>query len=162
MERLTHGFPPLVRTHSTILILGSFPSVKSRESAFFYMHPQNKFWRILADVYGDDFVGTDIDAKTALLVRHGLALYDVVEACAIHGSGDASIRDVVPSDLEKIMAGTEIRRIVINGAKAWQLFQKYDAAYLAIAVPLPSTSPANAAMPYDTLLERWKQALSID
>jgi len=162
MERVSHGFPPLVRPDSVVLILGSFPSVRSRESAFFYMHPQNRFWHILSDVFRDDFVGGDIAQRTALLAKHKIALYDVVEACTINGSRDASIQDVVFADVAGILARAPIAKILVNGAKAWKLFQKHDAADHSIAVPLPSTSPANAAMTYGKLLERWRKALLDD
>ncbi len=162
MERASHGFPPLVRPDSVLLVLGSFPSVTSREAAFFYMHPQNRFWRILSDVFGEDFAKADVAERTALLEKRKIALYDVVESCTIEGSGDASIRDVVPSDLAGIVSCAPIGKILVNGAKAWTLFQRHHAAYLPIAVPLPSTSPANAAMTYETLLGRWKRALLDD
>ena len=151
-----HPIPPLYGPGSHTLILGSFPSVKSREGMFFYHHPQNRFWKVLAAVYGCAVPETIADKK-ALVLDHGLALWDVIAACDIEGSSDASIRGVVPNDLSPILAGAPIRRIFCNGAAAWKLYQKHQVARTGLsAVQLPSTSPANAAWNLPALVEAWQ------
>ena len=162
---LTHGFGPLYDGDSETLILGSFPSVKSREQAFFYGHPQNRFWRIIAALYGEPVPGTDaseetIAAKRALILRHHLALYDVIEECDILGSSDSSIRNVVPADLRPILRGSAVRRIFVNGKTAGKYYEKYLEPVTGIkAAVLPSSSPANAAWSLSGLTEAWRKAL---
>ena len=153
---LTHGFGPVFDESSQLLILGSFPSVKSREAAFFYGHPRNRFWQVLAAVFGDELPGT-VGEKRAFLHRHGVALYDVIESCSIVGSSDSSIRDVVPADLRPILSVGRIGdRIFTNGQKASALYARYLYPVLGVAAhPLPSTSPANAAASLQELIERW-------
>ena len=125
-ETIIHPIPPLYRENSKILILGSFPSVKSRESAFFYGHPQNRFWKVM--------------------IRHRIAAWDVIHSCTIRGSSDASIRDVVPNDLTVILDHAPIRQIFVNGKTAEKMYRKYiEPVIERPAVCLPSTSPANAA-----------------
>jgi double-stranded uracil-DNA glycosylase len=156
-ERVSHGFPAFVRPDSTILLLGSFPSVKSREEGFFYAHPQNRFWRLLADLYGEKKPET-IAEKKALLTVHHLALYDVVESCSISGSSDASISEVVYADIPALLQGTAIRRIVLNGQKAASLYQAHWTLDRPLFI-LPSSSSANAAKSYESLKEEWQTAL---
>ena len=164
-QHLTHGFGPLYDDQSEVLILGSFPSVKSREQAFFYGHPQNRFWKIIAALYGEPVPGTDasretIEAKRALILRHHLALYDVIEACEILGSSDSSIRGVVPADLQPILQGSRVGRIFVNGKTAGKYYEKYLESVTGIrAVVLPSSSPANAAWSLEKLTEAWGKAL---
>lgn len=162
MTRVTHGFPPERDATSELLILGSFPSVRSRAAGFFYMHPRNRFWRILAAVYDPEFATADVPRRKELLRRHGIALYDVIETCTIEGSADATIRDVVPADIGGILAGTAIRRILVNGATAWRWFERTQRAFLPLGFRLPSTSPANAAMRDEDLLALWRKALQED
>lgn len=157
-KHLEHGFGPCYDENSEILILGSFPSAKSREQNFFYGHPMNRFWRVLGKVYGVEFCG-DIDKKKRILQDIHVALYDVIDACDIIGSSDASIKNPVITDLFPILNTAKIRLIVLNGKTAGRLFEKYhlpilgpDTAY----VVMPSTSPANAAMSLDRLVEAWK------
>ena len=119
-ETIIHPIPPLYREDSKILILGSFPSVKSRESAFFYGHPQNRFWKVMAAVFEDD-VPSDVPQKRAFLIRHQVAAWDVIHSCTIRGSSDASIKDVVPNDLTIILDHAPIRRIFVNGKTADRL-----------------------------------------
>ena len=159
-ETLEHGFGPFCRADSRLLILGSFPSVKSREYGFFYGHPQNRFWPLLARLCGEGVPGT-LEEKKALLARSGVALYDVIERCSIVGSADSSIRDVIPADLGPLLAGSEIGgSIFVNGAKAFALYQRYLDPSLGIpAVKLPSTSPANAAFSLDRLAQIWGEKL---
>ena len=166
-QHLTHGFGPLYDEASEVLILGSFPSVKSREQAFFYGHPQNRFWRIIAALYGEPVPGTGtseetIAAKRALIHRHHLALYDVIEECDILGSSDSSIRNVVPADLGPILAGSKIARIFVNGKTAGKYYEKYLEPVTGIkATVLPSSSPANAAWSLEKLTEAWRKALQL-
>lgn len=153
---LTHPFPPVYDEHARILILGSFPSVKSREQGFFYGHPQNRFWRVLAAVFGEEVPKT-VPERRAFLLRCGVALWDVLAACEIKGSADASIRQAEPNDLAMILARAPIRAIYANGQTAGDLYRRFDEPkLLRSAVVLPSTSPANAAWTLDRLIEAWK------
>ena len=158
---LSHGFGPFVEADSRVLILGSFPSVKSREEAFFYGHARNRFWPVLAALCGEE-PPRSVEEKRALLRRHRIALYDVIERCSIVGSSDSSIRDVEPADLGAILAAGQIGgRIFVNGKRAAALYEKYHLPVLGLpAVTLPSTSPANAALSLPELTERWRAALS--
>ena len=161
MERtlITHPIPPVYDKCSEVLILGSFPSVKSREAAFFYGHPQNRFWQVLAAVCEESMPVT-VEEKTALLLRRHIALWDVIASCTITGSSDSSIRDVVPNDLRPILEASGLRRIFVNGKTAWRLYEKYIGPELGIpAICLPSTSPANAAWNTEKLIDAWKVIL---
>ena len=154
-ERILHPIPPVYDGHSELLILGSFPSVKSREAAFFYGHPQNRFWRVLAALY-DEPVPQNTEEKRALLLRRHVAAWDVIASCSIVGSSDSSIRDVVPNDLRPILRSSGLTRIFVNGKTAEKLYRRYIEPTLGIkAVCLPSTSPANAAYSLDRLIEAW-------
>ena len=160
VKRQNHEFPPVYDENSEILILGSFPSVKSREMQFFYGHPQNRFWKVLAQVLNET-VPQMIPEKKEMLLRHHIALWDVIASCDIAGSSDSSIRNVVPNDLAYIIGRSRITRIYANGAKSKQLYDKYLAKELGIeAVQLPSTSPANAAWNLEKLKSEWKICLS--
>lgn len=159
MERIQirHPIPPVYDEHSELLILGSFPSVKSREDAFFYGHPRNRFWRVLAEVYGEP-IPAGVDEKKALLYRRHIALWDVIASCSIVGSDDSSIRDVTVNDLRPILQTSGLRRIYVNGKTAQRLYQKYTEPVLGLpAVALPSTSPANASWKTDALVRVWKR-----
>ena len=154
-----HNIEPVFDADSRILILGSFPSVKSREAAFFYHHPQNRFWKVLAGVTGDD-VPVTIEEKKAFLHRHHIAVWDVIASCTITGSSDASIRDVVPNPVSELLEKTKINRIFVNGKTAEKLYNRYlKAACGQEATVLPSTSPANAAWKLPELTEAWKTAI---
>ena len=158
-EQLVHPFPPTWDEHSEILILGSFPSVKSREMAYFYGHPQNRFWRLIAALYEDDTPQT-VEERRAFLLRHHIALWDVIASCTIVGSSDNSIRDAMPNDIRPILAGAPIREIYTNGQTSFRLYRKYLLPEIGIeAVCLPSTSPANAAWSFDRLLSAWSAIL---
>ena len=151
-----HTIEPVYNSDSRVLILGSFPSVKSREQQFFYGHPQNRFWRVVAGVF-DCPVPQTVPEKKALLLGHGIAVWDVIASCTISGSSDASIRDVVPNDISGILEAADIRKIYANGAKSYELYQKYIYPKTKREiVKLPSTSPANAVFSYERLLEAWK------
>ena len=155
-ERILHPIPPVYDEHSELLILGSFPSVKSREAAFFYGHPQNRFWRVLAALY-DEPVPQNTEEKRALLLRRHIAAWDVIASCSIVGSSDSSIRDVVPNDLRPILRSSGLTRIYVNGKTAEKLYRRYIEPTLGIeAVCLPSTSPANAAYSLDRLIDAWR------
>ena len=162
MERqlVEHGFGPFFRSDSSLLILGSFPSVKSREARFFYGHPQNRFWPLMARLCGEQRPQT-LSEKVAFLERNRIALYDVIERCTIVGSSDSSIRDVEPAELRPILAASQIGgRIFTNGAAASRLYRKYQFPLLGLeAIGLPSTSPANAAFSLEKLEERWAALL---
>ncbi len=157
---LEHGFGPFFDEESQILILGSFPSIKSREQGFFYGHPRNRFWAVLAAVYGSETPQTITEKKCFLRMNH-IALYDVIERCSIVGSSDSSIRDVVPADLGPILQKGQIgSRIFTNGKKASSLYRRFLLPITGIpACDLPSTSPANAAMNLSLLTEFWRSAL---
>ena len=156
-EHIVHPFPPLYDAESEILILGSLPSVKSREQLFFYGHPQNRFWRIMSAVLKEGLPVT-IDEKKVMLHRNHIALWDTIYSCDIIGSSDSSIRNVVPTDLRTILAESRIRRIYCNGAASGKYYRKYQEKLLGMeAVILPSTSPANAAYSVEHLTEIWQQ-----
>ena len=154
-ENISHTFTPVYDERSEILILGTFPSVKSRENNFYYGHPQNRFWRVLAHVLGES-VPTDIEEKRALLLRHRIALWDTVAACSVTGSADAGIRDVVPNDISAILRTAPIRAIYTNGAKAHERYRRHILPSTGIEdIKLPSTSPANAAWRFERLCGEW-------
>ena len=159
MDRLSHPFPPLYDAESRILILGSFPSVKSREAMFFYGHPQNRFWRVVPTVLGCDCPRT-IEEKQQMLYAHHIALWDTIASCEIEGSSDSSIRGVVPNDLTPILRGADIRQIYCNGGTSYQYFRRYQQQLTGReAVKLPSTSPANAAWSAERLTAAWRVIL---
>lgn len=158
---LTHAFPPVIDEGSQILILGSFPSVKSREDAFYYMHPQNRFWPLLAKLFKDNhFLDASIVVKRETLKRHRVALYDAIERCTIKGSKDSTIENAVPTDVKKLIEGTNIRTIVLNGRKAETLFKKHNASLVHMSVSVPSTSPANAQYDMKRLMDHWNKILT--
>lgn len=155
-ERISHTFAPIYNEKSRILILGSFPSVKSRENQFYYGHPQNRFWKVVAGVLGVKVPET-IEEKKNMLLDHGIAVWDVIESCTIHGSSDSSIKDVVVNDFSEILEHSAVERIYVNGGKAYELYEKYARKKTGIpAIKLPSTSPANAAWKVERLMEAWK------
>lgn len=155
-ETVLHEIAPVYDENSGILILGSFPSVKSREGNFFYNHSQNRFWKVLAAVL-EISVPESVEEKKEMLLKHGIALWDVVGSCTISGSSDSSIRDVVPNPVEDILKNTGIRTIYTNGGTAHRLYEKYLRPAIGMeAVRLPSTSPANAAWNLERLTEAWK------
>lgn len=154
--RLDHPFPPLFDSQSDTLILGSFPSVKSREAMFFYGHPQNRFWRVIAALYGEE-VPVTTEEKSALILRNHLALWDSIKSCTITGSSDSSVRDAVPNDLSVIIQNSRVDRVFCNGALSYKLYTKYVFSQSGIeAVKLPSTSPANAVYSLDRLTREWR------
>lgn len=150
-----HPIEPVYDKNSKILILGSFPSVKSREAEFFYAHPQNRFWRVLAAVCKEEIPDT-IEEKKNFLLKNNIAVWDVIHSCEIAGSSDSSIKNVVPNDLSEILSNSRIKRIYVNGKKAFALYNKYIKKKTGLeAVCLPSTSPANASWSLERLIEVW-------
>jgi len=161
METATviHPFEPVWDERSRILILGSFPSVRSRMTEFYYGHPQNRFWPLLARLYGEDVPQTNAERR-AFVLRHGIALWDAIESCRITGSSDASIRNAKPNDIARLISQANIDRIFCNGQQAHRIFLRYCAETCPLsAVPLPSTSAANAAWTLDRLAGAWKTIL---
>ena len=155
MDRVSHPIPPLYRKDSRILILGSFPSVKSREGMFFYHHPQNRFWKVISSVFQRPLPVTVEDKKEMLLACR-LAVWDVIKSCEITGSADSSIKNVIPNEISHILKVTEVNSIITNGNTAHQLYMKYIFPETMLeAVKLPSTSPANAGYSLDRLIEEW-------
>lgn len=156
MSAVIHNIPPVFDKDSEVLILGSFPSVKSRKSEFFYGHPQNRFWKVTAAVFGCDAPKTTEEKKAFLLKNH-IALWDVVGSCEIEGSADSTIKNVVPNDIEMILSTADIRQIFVNGKTGEKYYKKYIQPKInRAAVCLPSTSPANAAKSLADLIDEWK------
>ena len=152
---IQHPFPPLYDKNSKILILGSFPSVKSREQMFFYGHPQNRFWKVISAVLGVD-VPVTVEEKKDLLHTHHVAVWDVIASCDITGSSDSSIKNVVANDLSVILQEADIKQIFVNGKTAERYYNKYIRDVIGRgAICLPSTSPANAAWSIDRLVRSW-------
>ena len=159
-ENQVHTIEPVFDSKSKILILGSFPSVKSREAGFFYGHPQNRFWKVLAGICGAE-TPVSIEEKKRFLLEHHIAVWDVIASCVITGSSDSSIREVVPNDLEKVLTAAPIQCIFCNGGTSHRLYNQYLCAKTGReAVKLPSTSPANAAWNLEKLKNEWKICLN--
>ena len=155
-EHIEHPFEPLYDSDSKILILGSFPSVKSRETLFFYGHPRNRFWQVTAKVFGESVPET-VDEKKEFLHRNHIALWDTIASCDIVGSSDSSIRNVVPTDLARIIDNSKVMRVFCNGGTSHKYYEKYHEEALGIkAVKMPSTSPANAAWSLERLIDAWR------
>ena len=155
-SHIIHPIPPVFDTDSRILILGSFPSVKSRESCFFYGHPQNRFWKLLARLRKED-IPSSVEEKKAFLLRNHIAVWDTIHSCSIEGSSDSSIRDVVPNDLASILDHSSIQAIYTNGGLSGKMYDRFFRKQTGIeAIKLPSTSPANAAWNLDRLTDAWK------
>ncbi len=156
---INHPISPYFNESSTILILGSFPSVKSREQMFFYGHPQNRFWRVISKAF-DKLEPTTISEKKELLNYCNIALWDVIASCEITGSADSTIKNVVANDLSIILSSAKIKKIIVNGKTAEKYFIKYiEPKINRKAICLPSTSPANATYSMSRLVEEWKTIL---
>lgn len=152
---ITHPIQPVYDKDSKVLILGSFPSVKSREEGFFYGHPQNRFWKVTAAIFNEEIPRTN-EEKQAFLIRNHIALWDVIGSCDIDGSSDSSIRNVKVNDISMILTTADIKAIYLNGKKAYHLYQKYMQPVInREGICLPSTSPANAAWNIDKLKQAW-------
>ena len=154
---VSHDLEPVFDENSKVLILGTFPSVKSRENQFYYGHPQNRFWKVIAGLT-ESKVPQTIEEKKKLLLEHGIAIWDVIESCDIIGSSDSSIKNVVPADIERVVANSKIQNIYANGGTAKKLYEKYSQKKTGREIiGLPSTSPANAAYSLERLLECWQE-----
>ena len=161
-SRQTHEFEPVYDERSRILILGTFPSVKSREQHFYYGHPQNRFWKLLAALTQWPQIPQTIEQKKQMLLENEIAIWDVIQSCDIAGSSDSSIKNVVPSDIGSILKNSGIARIYANGNMAKKLYEKYILPETGVPIiGLPSTSPANAAYSIERLKESWQQILSL-
>ena len=160
-QKVKHEFAPVYDENSRILILGSFPSVKSREQQFYYGHPQNRFWKVIAGLTGTP-LPQSIEEKKKMLLENHIAIWDVIAECEIIGSSDSSIRNVIATDLHQILDHAPIEQIYANGNTAKKLFEKFqrDACQREV-IGLPSTSPANAAFSLEKLMERWACILNI-
>ena len=154
---VTHEFDAFFDEDSRVLILGTIPSPKSREQGFYYGHPQNRFWKVLADVLDEEFPQT-VEERKGFLKRNHIALWDVLESCEIKGASDVSIRNARPNDMNRILQAADIRAIFATGAKAAQLYKKLCFPECGVeAVRLPSTSPANCGCSYEKLREAYSQ-----
>ncbi len=155
----THMFAPFYDEWSRILILGTFPSVRSRETKFYYGHPQNRFWKVIAAVTGWSEPRT-VEEKKRMLLQNHIAVWDVIRSCEIVGSSDSSIRNVTANPIGTVLEKSRITAVYANGSMAKKLYDKYSLAETGLpAVRLPSTSPANAAWTLDRLVEAWKTIL---
>lgn len=156
MDKVFHNIPPVYDENSRILILGSFPSVKSREAEFFYGHKQNRFWKVTSAVFGCDVPET-VEEKKSFLLKNGIALWDVLSNCSIEGSADSSIKNEKPNDISVILGTADIKKIFVNGRTAEKYYNKYILPQTGRqAVCLPSSSPANAGYSLERLIEEWK------
>lgn len=155
-EHVVQPFAPVYDEHSKVLILGSLPSVKSREQGFYYGHPQNRFWKVTAAVFGEPVPET-IEEKKEMLLRNRLAVWDVIESCDIIGSSDSSVKNAEAADVAGLLSSLAIERVYVNGALAGKLYDQYLFEKTGIgAVRLPSTSPANARWNLEALIESWR------
>lgn len=158
-QHLARTFGPVYDKNSNILILGSFPSVKSREANFFYGHPQNRFWKVISAVYNTSVPET-VEEKTKFLLTNKIALWDTIDSCDIIGSSDSSIKNAVPTDINMVLKGSNIKAIFCNGATSYKLYIKHCYPNTNFeAIKLPSTSPANAAFSLDKLIGIWTEEI---
>lgn len=160
IRHVKHPFPPIIDKNSRVLILGSVPSIKSVENNFYYMHPQNRFWRVLSLVYDKDLYNASVKDRIDFLHRNHIALYDSVEECDITASKDTDIKNVVPADIASLVKQSRISKIICNGKASYKYFVKYNPDLADIAVILPSTSPANAQFSLERLKFEWEKALN--
>lgn len=155
MERIVHTFAPVYNKNSKLLILGSFPSVKSREISFYYAHPRNRFWTLLSALLKQP-IPVSIEEKKNFLLSYHIALWDVIQSCEIKGSSDSSIKNVVPNNILSLIEQSSVTHIYANGSKAYSLYEKYCKPDIFLPITrLPSTSPANAAFPLERLIKEW-------
>ena len=154
-ERVSHEFPPVFDERSRVLVLGTIPSPKSREAGFYYMHPQNRFWRMLCAALGEP-IPADVRGRRELCLQRGIALWDVLASCEINGASDSSIKNAVPNDLSLIFRAADIRAVFTTGKKAQSLYERFCGGFPR-AVCLPSTSPANRTVSEEEMLERYKE-----
>lgn len=156
LQHVTHPFKPVFNENSLVLILGSFPSVKSREENFYYANTGNRFWKLIAHFTKTDPLPTTVSSKKEMLLKNKIALWDVIKSCDINKSSDSSIKNVKPNDISKLVLKTKIKNVFINGSKAYNLYMEYCCYDTNIDVfKLPSTSAANAKYSFDELLIEW-------
>jgi len=157
-EHIVHPIPPFFDAESEILILGSFPSIKTRESGFFYGHPQNRFWKLMTEIFEEEKIPVSTEEKKALLARNHIALWDSIHSCDIVGSSDSSIKNAVPNDFRVILDTAKIRQIFTNGKKSHEIYRRYCFPQTGMEdICLPSTSPANAAWTMEKLIKEWNR-----
>ena len=162
-QHIRHEFEPIYDKNSRILILGTLPSVKSREQQFYYGHPQNRFWKVLGNLCHVEKIPETIAEKKEFLLQHHIAIWDVIQECDIVGSSDSSIKNVVPTDVAKILKEAPIEVVYANGGKAWELYMKYSYKKTGREiVKLPSTSPANAAFQLERLTRAWEEKINLN
>lgn len=154
-QKIIHNINPIIDKSSCILILGSFPSVTSREDNFFYANHSNRFWKVLSQLFDCDFFHGTNKEKEQLLRKNKIALYDVVYSCSIKNSDDSKIKNVVPTNIAQLIENSNIKKIFLNGSKAYELFLKYNPSLVSMAYKLPSTSSANAKYSLDKLVEEF-------
>ena len=159
IRNLRHPFPLLYDANSKVLILGSFPSVKAVADGYYYANPHNRFYKVMSALFGEDFASVPWEAKRSLLLKHHIALHDAIGYCQILGSSDAKIRDVKPSDIREIFAHATIQKVICNGAKAYQEYVRFFSDVKIPVVQVPSTSPANAKMRLDDLVDAWRDTI---
>ena len=153
-ERVTHEFPPVFDEHSRVLILGTMPSPKSRAAGFYYMHPQNRFWKMLCAVLGEE-IPPDIDGKRKICLANNIALWDVLASCDINGAADSSIANAEPNDIRGLLEKCPIQTIFTTGKKAHTLYKRFFPD-LQEDICLPSTSPANRTISEEKMLEEYR------
>ncbi len=154
-----HPFMPIYNAASEILILGSLPSVESVKRGFYYMHPENRFWKVLSRIYEEDAYHMSIEEKRLFILKHHLALYDIIYSCTIKNSSDSSITNPICTNIKEVLRGMNTKKILLNGKTAYQIFIKQYPELKEIAICLPSTSSANARVSLDALTLIWKEAL---
>lgn len=154
---ILHNLDPVYNENSRVLILGSFPSVRSREEGFFYGHPNNRFWKVLSLVFEEE-IPNDIEKKREFLLRHNIALWDVIASCDVEGSADVKIKNAVPNDISHILSSSGVKTVFLNGKTAEKYYNKYmQDRYSVERITLPSTSPANASWSQERLCGEWKE-----
>ncbi len=154
-----HPFMPIYNADSEILILGSLPSIESVKRGFYYMHPENRFWKVLSRIYEEDAYHMSIEDKSLFILKHHLALYDIIYSCTIKNSSDSSITNPICTNIKEVLRGMNTKKILLNGKTAYQIFIKQYPELKEIAICLPSTSSANARVSLDALTLIWKEAL---
>lgn len=155
-EHIEHGIPPVFNAESRVLILGTMPSPKSRENGFYYMHPQNRFWRVISTVLGEPLPTTNGE-RASLLLKNGIALWDTLAQCDIIGASDCSVKNAAPNDLSIITDTADIKAIFTTGKTAYKYYCRFQQEKTGIeAICLPSTSPANACFGLDALIDEYK------
>lgn len=159
LRHVEHTFPPVVNAECRVLLLGSVPSVRSMQAGFYYMHPQNRFWRVLEELLHEPFPSLSVAGRTERLLLHHVALYDSVFACDIVGSSDSKVKNIVPADIPGLLHGTKITRIFCNGARSYAELMRAHPSLAERTTALPSTSPANAAFSLERLTDAWRVIL---